>query len=100
MIALEVRQDSEALGYSVILKIKAFIYRFFNIFGIHVYLASKEEKTYLETLEFSDDIYKHLYIGTWQAKNGFTLVWTYGMPIHKAFIIKIKHAFNFKDYND
>lgn len=38
----------------MILKIKAFIYRFCNIFGLHIYLAKKEEKLYLETLEFSD----------------------------------------------
>lgn len=82
----------------MILKIKAFIYRFFNIFGIHVYLASKEEKRYLETLEFDDEFDKGTFIGLWQAKNGFTTIWTYKMPLHKAVISKVKHAFDFRSY--
>ena len=87
----------------MILKIKAFIYRFSNIFGMYIYLATKEEKKYLETLEFGDSMYemcKGIYTGVWQGKNGFTTVWTYKMPLHKAIIVKTKHAFNFKDYND
>lgn len=87
----------------MILKIKAFIFRFSDIFGLYIYLATKEEKRYLETLEFDDDMYKmykNIYTGMWQAQNGFTTIWTYKMPIYKAIIAKTKHAFDFKDYND
>lgn len=82
----------------MILKIKAFIYRFCNIFGLHIYLAKKEEKLYLETLEFSDYLDKSISSGLWQAENGFTTVWTHKLPLHKAIIAKIEHAFDFRSF--
>jgi hypothetical protein len=84
----------------MILKIKAFIYRFFYIFNISIYLAKKEERVFLESIEFQDSLDKEISVGLWQASNGFTTVWTYRLPLHKALISKIKHAFDFKDYND
>jgi len=82
----------------MILKIKAFIYRFSAIFGLRIYLAKREERLYLETLEFSDYLDKSISSGLWQAHNGFTTIWTYKMPWYKAFIAKIKHAFDFRSY--
>lgn len=32
------------------IKLKAFIYRFSNIFGLHIYLAQKEEDAYIDSL--------------------------------------------------
>jgi hypothetical protein len=82
----------------MILKFKAFIYRFSNIFGLHIYLAKREERLYLETLEFSDYLDKSISSGLWQAHNGFTTVWSYKMPWYKALTAKIKHAFDFRSY--
>ena len=82
----------------MILKIKAFIYRFSNIFGLRIYLATREEKLYLETLEFSDYLDKSISAGLWQARNGFTTTWTHRLPWYKAIILKIKHAFDFRGF--
>jgi hypothetical protein len=84
----------------MLLKIKAFIYRFSNIFGMHIYLATKEEKAFLESIEFENELDKSISISLWQATNGFTTIWTYKKPFHKALILKIKHAFDFRGYND
>jgi hypothetical protein len=84
----------------MILKIKAFIFRFSNIFNISIYLAKKEERAFLESIEFDDELDKSISIGLWQATHGFTTIWTYKKPFHKALISKIKHAFDFRDYND
>lgn len=80
------------------LKVKAFIYRFSNIFGLHIFLAHKEQQQYLETIEIKSEFQKEVAIGLWQGKKGFTSVWTYNIPFHKAIIKKIKHAFHFKEY--
>lgn len=84
----------------MILKLKAFIYRFSAIFGLRIYLANKEEQAYVESLEEVDELYKGCSIGLWQAKHGFTTICTYKQPFFKALIAKIKHAFNFRSYND
>ena len=81
----------------MILKLKAFIYRFSNVFGLHIYLAQKEEDAYVNSL--GEDA-SFLSSGLWQAKHGFTTVWTYKIPLHKAFIAKTKHAFDFRSYDD
>ena len=82
----------------MIIKIKAFIYRFSNIFGLSIFLADKEEKEYINSIEVTSELSKNISIGLWQAKNGFTTIWTYKKPFHKAFIAKVKHAFTFKGY--
>jgi hypothetical protein len=82
----------------MILKIKAFIYRFSNIFGLNIYLAKKEEQDYIDSLENASGLYKNLEIGLWQAENGFTTVWTYKQPLHKAIYNKIKHAFQISHF--
>ncbi len=75
------------------IKTKAFIYRFFAIFGLRIYLAHKEEKEYLNSLGKLSEFSKQCLIGSWQAKNGFTTVWTYKQPFFKGLIAKVKHAF-------
>lgn len=79
------------------LKFKAFIYRFSNIFGLHIYLADKEENAYIKSLELPNDkngeFMESLSRGTWQARHGFTTVLSYKQPFHKVLHIKIKHAF-------
>jgi hypothetical protein len=77
------------------IKLKAFIYRFSAIFGLRIYLAQKEEDAYVNSLGEDADF---LSSGTWQAKHGFTTIWTYRTPFHKALIAKTKHAFNFRSY--
>jgi hypothetical protein len=77
------------------IKLKAFIYRFSNIFGLHIYLAQKEEDAYVSSLGEGADF---LSVGLWQGKHGFTTVWTYKQPLFKATISKIKHAFDFRSY--
>lgn len=79
------------------IKFKAFIYRFSNIFGLYIYLAQKEEDAYINSLGEDTDF---LSSGLWQAKHGFTTIWTYKQPFFKALIAKIKHAFNFRSYDD
>ena len=81
------------------IKFKAFIYRFSNIFGLHIYLADKEEQAYVDSLDDIDsELGEGCYRGLWQAKQGFTSVWTYKQPFFKTLTAKIKHAFNFKRY--
>lgn len=75
------------------IKLKAFIYRFSNIFGLRIYLAQKEEDSYINSL--GEDV-SFLSRGLWQAKHGFTTIRTYKQPFHKALVSKIKHAFNFR----
>lgn len=82
----------------MILKIKAFIYRFSDIFGIKIYLANKEEAIYIRSLNNLSKLEKGIHVGLWQAKHGFTTIWTYKQNPITAFINKTKHAFDFKDY--
>jgi len=79
------------------IKFKAFIYRFSNIFGLRIYLADKEEQAYIDSLDDIDsELGEGCYRGLWQAKRGFTTVFTYKQPFFKALIAKIKHAFDFR----
>lgn len=78
------------------IKLKAFIYRFSAIFGLRIFLANKEEQAYLKSMANYSKFDKHINLGLWQAKHGFTTVWTYKQPFFKATIAKIKHAFNFR----
>lgn len=82
----------------MIIKIKSFIYRFFNIFGLSVYLADKEEQAYIDSLGDIDEFTEDCSRGLWQGKNGFTSIWTGKKPIHKALVDKIKHAFDFRSF--
>ena len=85
----------------MMLKVKSFIYRFSNIFGLRIYLANKEEQAYIDSLDDIDsELGEACYRGLWQAERGFTTVWTYKQPLLKSLIAKIKHAFNFRSYND
>jgi len=76
------------------LKVKAFIYRFSNIVGLRIYLANKEEQEFINSIKNTDHLHESLERGLWQAKHGFTTVWTYKQPFHKALLTKIKHTFN------
>jgi hypothetical protein len=80
------------------IKLKAFIYRFSAIFGLSVYLAEKEEQAYINSLKDMDELSESIHRGLWQSVRGFTTVWTYKMPFHKALIAKIKHAFDFRTF--
>ena len=84
------------------IRFKAFIYRFSNIFGLHIYLAQKEEQSYIEELEETRGLIEEplegIERGCWQAKHGFTTVWAYKQPFFKAIVSKIKHAFDFRSY--
>lgn len=80
------------------IKFKAFIYRFFAIFGLSIYLADKEEQLYINSLKDMDEFNEGIHRGLWQGYKGFTTVWTYKMPFHKALIAKIKHAFDFRTF--
>lgn len=82
----------------MILKIKAFIYRFSVIFGLRIYLADKEEEAYIKSLRDMDELSESIYRGLWQGEKGFTTVWTYRMPFHKAILAKVKHAFDFRRF--
>lgn len=82
------------------LKFKAFVYRFSNIFGLRIYLASKEEKRHIDSLWMFSEFDRNLGVGLWQARHGFTTVWTGKQPMHKAFISKVKHAFDFRGYDN
>lgn len=82
----------------MIIKLKAFIYRFSNIFGLRIYLAQKEEDAFINCQKYDSELSKSCAIGIWQGLNGFTTVWTYKKPFHKAIIIKIKHAFDFRSF--
>jgi hypothetical protein len=77
------------------IKFKAFVYRFSNIFGLYIYLAQKEEDTYVNSLGEDADF---LSVGIWQAKYGFTTVLIYKQPFFKAITSKISHAFDFRSY--
>ena len=80
------------------IKLKAFIYRFSAIFGLPIYLAQKEEQAYINSLGNLNEFNEGCYRGLWQARNGFTTVWTYKQPFFKAIVSKIKHAFRFRCY--
>ena len=87
----------------MILKIKAFIYRFSDIFGLRVYLAQKEEDEFLKNTSKRGSKARRersLSIGIWQAANGFTTVWTGNMSRYQAIKAKVKHAFDFKGLYD
>jgi hypothetical protein len=77
----------------MIIKIKAFIYRFSNVFGLHIYLAQKEEDQYIKSLPKQDRISRGCSIGLWQAQHGFTTVWTSRLKFGKRIVSKLKHAF-------
>jgi hypothetical protein len=93
------------MGIKMILKIKAFLYRFSDIFGCRLYLAKKEEEAYFRKAMFVDkvsgiidedlvdDFGINLHRGLWHAEHGFTTVYTRHMPPLKALITKVKHAF-------
>jgi hypothetical protein len=83
----------------VILKIKAFIYRFSDIFNIRIFLARREEYLYIKSLGEVSELEKDIHTGLWQAKHGFTTVWTYKQPLLRKFIIKVNHAFSFKEFD-
>lgn len=78
------------------IKLKAFIYRFSNIFGLSIYLADKEEQAYIDSQQFSSKMAEDCSRGLWQANHGFTTVWTWGQPWYVAVKTKIKHAFDFR----
>jgi hypothetical protein len=95
----------------MILKAKAFIYRFSAIFGLRIYLAQREEDEFLLVHKFislAEDIIEGeetsdinqfgLMRGIWHASNGFTTVYTGNMSFKDSIIAKVKHAFDF-DYN-
>jgi hypothetical protein len=87
----------------MILKIKAFIYRFSDIFGLRIYLANKEEKEFLKNTSkrgTKAQRGRSLSIGIWQAANGFTTVYTRNMSMPRAIIAKVKHAFDFKVFGE
>lgn len=77
------------------IKFKAFIYRFSNIFGLYIYLAQKEEDAYINSLGEDADF---LSSGLWQACNGFTTILTYKQPLFKSLVSKTKYAFDFRSY--
>jgi hypothetical protein len=77
------------------IKIKAFIYRFSNIFGLYIYLAQKEEDKFIKGQKFDSKLGEDISRGAWQANKGFTTIWTYRQPIHRGILNKIKHAFDF-----
>jgi hypothetical protein len=52
----------------MLLKIHAWIYRKFGIFTKY---ARKKEKEYMESLGDVSDVEKNIFIGCWQAQNGF-----------------------------
>lgn len=80
----------------MILKLKSFIYRFSNIFGLRIFLAQKEEDQYIKSLGKQSKLNKNISIGMWQAQHGFTTVLTYKMRFDKAILAKLKHAFNIR----
>ena len=82
----------------MILKFKAFIYRFSNIFGLYIFLAEKEQSKYIISLGKISIESRGLYESLWQGHNGFTSAWVWGMPFHKALFRKIKHAFDFRTF--
>jgi hypothetical protein len=92
----------------MILKIKAFIYRFSNIFGARLYLAKREEEEFLIEHRFRRLVEAiiegednrgidqfGLTRGVWHAQNGFTTVYTRNMGFFEGKIARIKHAFDF-----
>lgn len=89
----------------MMLKIKAFIYRLSSMFGKRIYLAKKEEDAIFANAIFanlvmciirgtkSTDIRTMLSVGLWHADNGFTSLYTKGMPRIKAIKQNIIHLF-------
>lgn len=75
------------------LKFKAFIYRFSAIFGVRLYLANKEEQTYIDSQSFDSELSESIARGCWQAKHGFTTVWNYKKSFLKSLVSNLKHAF-------
>ena len=80
------------------IKLKAFIYRLSAIFGLRIYLAQKEELAYRKSMDAYSEFDKDINVGLWQAKHGFTTVWTRRQPFFKALKAKIKHTFDFRSY--
>jgi len=83
----------------MILKLKAFIYRFFAIFGFRLFLAQKEQESFVEGLPTSK-LDRSIAVGLWQARHGFTTIYTRRMPFVQATLTKIKHAFDFGGLDD
>lgn len=89
------------------IKFKAFIYRFSNIFGLRIYLAKKEEKEFMRQIRFYclvaklvgvGDSYSEFYakssLGLWHAKHGFTTIYTGKQSFIRSLVSKVKHAFS------
>jgi hypothetical protein len=90
----------------VLLKVKAFIYRFSDVFGYRIYLAEKEESAYFYRISCIDNMCKmvdsslslgialYLHRGIWHINNGFTTVYvSRDTNKIKSLMIKVKHAF-------
>lgn len=90
----------------MVLKIKAFIYRFSCIFfAKRIYLAQKEEDAYFAKTRFAGivlhiisgkdhaNLRTMLSIGMWHADNGFTSLYTRDMSRIKALKRNIIHLF-------
>ena len=90
----------------MLLKIKAFIYRFSDVFGYRIYLAKKEESAHFYKISciynmckmidesLSLEIPVALHRGLWCIDNRFTTVYvSRDTNKIKRFFIKIKHAF-------
>jgi ethanolamine utilization microcompartment shell protein EutL len=89
----------------MVLKIKAFIYRFSCIFGKRIYLAQKEEDAYFAEAKFADivlhiisgrdhtNLRMILSVGIWHADNGFTSLYTGDVSRIKALKRNIIHLF-------
>jgi hypothetical protein len=81
------------------LKLKAFIYRFSNIFGLRIYLADKEEQAFIDTQDLSSGLAEGTLRGCWQAQHGFTTVWTSRLKGFRKFKLRTFHAFGVSEFN-
>lgn len=90
----------------MLLRVKAFIYRFSDIFNYRIYLAEKEEQAHFRRISYINVICKmidkslslemgiHLHRGLWHIDNGFTTVYvSKDVSKIRRIIIKVKHAF-------
>jgi len=93
------------MATDMLLKLKAFIYRFSAIFGLRVYLAKHEEEQFILECRFSrlaedmiegqrsSSLIYDLMRGIWHAQNGFTSVHARHMGFFKRIVARLKHAF-------
>lgn len=80
----------------MIIKLKAFIYRLSDVFGLSIYLAEKEENEYIEENGFKGKgLKENIARGGWQATHGFSKVLVWKKPVYVKVWIKLKHAFYF-----